>query len=204
VADQVQDKTQELVILAKGGDESALEQLCGVYAERVRRIVRLRMGSELRSKLESLDIVQDAMMSALRGLGDFNYRGEGSFLRWLSGIAENQIRENLDRLHSAKRNIRREVALEALAARPDGGARRSPRLAVATTPSVIFSRSEDLDKLERAMDALKPEYHEVVVLAKIEGLSYNEVATRLGRSPEAVGMLLSRAMLALTKTFEKL
>ena len=46
MADQVQDKTQELVILAKGGDESALEQLCGVYAERVRRIVRLRMGSE--------------------------------------------------------------------------------------------------------------------------------------------------------------
>ena len=204
MADQVQDKTQELVILAKGGDESALEQLCGVYAERVRRIVRLRMGSELRSKLESLDIVQDAMMSALRGLGDFSYRGEGSFLRWLSGIAENQIRENLDRLHAAKRDIRKEVALEALAARPGIDPRKAPSLAVATTPSVIFSRSEDLDKLERAIDALKPEHREVIVLAKIEGLSYNEVATHLGRSPEAVGMLLSRGMLALTKAFERL
>ena len=27
-------KTQELVILAKEGDEPALEQLCGVYGER--------------------------------------------------------------------------------------------------------------------------------------------------------------------------
>ena len=132
--DQVQDKTQQLVMLAKVGDESALEQLCGAYAERIRRIVRLRMGSELRSKLESLDIVQDAMMSALRGLGDFSYRGEGSFLRWLSGIAENQIREDLDRLHAAKRDIRKEVALEALAVHPDAGARRSPGLAMATTP----------------------------------------------------------------------
>jgi RNA polymerase sigma-70 factor (ECF subfamily) len=203
VADQVQDKTQELITLARGGDQSALDQLCGAYAERVRRIVRLRMGSELRSKLESLDIVQDAMMSALRGLGDFSYRGEGSFLRWLSGIAENQIRENLDRLHAAKRDIRKEVALEALAGHP-AGARRPVGPAVATTPSMIFSRREELDRLERAVDTLKPEHRQVIILAKIEGLSYNEVATCLGKSPEAVGMLLSRAMLALIKAFERL
>jgi len=58
-------KTQELVILAKEGDDSALEQLCRVYGERVRRIIRLRMGGELRSKLDSMDLVQDALLSAL-------------------------------------------------------------------------------------------------------------------------------------------
>ena len=36
------------------------------------------------------------------------------------------------------------------------------------------------------------------VLKRIEGLSYAEIAERLGKSPEAVGMLLSRAMTALT------
>ena len=107
-----QDKTQYLVIRAKEGDESARNQLCGAYVERVRRIVRLRMGSELRSKLESMDIVQDALMSALRDLKDFNYSNEGDFLRWLSGIAENQIRGNLDQFHAAKRDMRKEIPLE--------------------------------------------------------------------------------------------
>jgi RNA polymerase sigma-70 factor (ECF subfamily) len=203
VMNAVQDKTQELVMLAKEGDESALAQLCGAYAERIRRIIRLRMGAELRSKLESMDIVQDAMMAALRGLDRFTYRTEGDFLRWLCGIAENQIRGRLDQFHAAKRNIRREAPLDPGAAGTESRPRITAGLMVTTTPSVIFSRSEDLDRLERAMDALKPEYREVIVLAKVEGLSYQETAARLGKSPEAVGMLLSRAMLALIKAFER-
>jgi hypothetical protein len=52
-------KTQELITLAKGGDEPALELLCSVYGERVRRIIRLRMGAEIRPRLDSMDLVQD-------------------------------------------------------------------------------------------------------------------------------------------------
>jgi RNA polymerase sigma factor (sigma-70 family) len=51
------------------------------------------------------------------------------------------------------------------------------------------------------MDRLKPEYREVVVLAKIDGLSYEEIGDRLGKSVHAVGHLLSRAMAALTDIF---
>jgi hypothetical protein len=51
-------KTQELVALAKEGDKSALNDLYRVYAERVRWMVRFRMSRELRSKLESMDLVQ--------------------------------------------------------------------------------------------------------------------------------------------------
>ena len=47
-------KTQELVALAKEGDESALNRLYTVYAERVRWMVRFRMGKDLRAKLESM------------------------------------------------------------------------------------------------------------------------------------------------------
>ncbi|MHC4511392.1 MAG: RNA polymerase sigma factor [Planctomycetota bacterium] len=104
-------ETQELVVLAKGGDYSAQDRLYSAYGERVRRIVRLRMGSKLRSKLESMDLVQDVLMCALRDLGDFTYRNEGDFLRWLSRIAENRLRDNLDKLHSDKRDIRKEVSM---------------------------------------------------------------------------------------------
>ncbi len=96
-------KTQRMVTLAQAGDESALDRLCNVYGERVRRIVRMRMGGELRSKMESMDLVQDAFISALRSLENFTYRNEGDFLRWLSQIAENRLRDHVDKLHTNKR-----------------------------------------------------------------------------------------------------
>jgi len=61
-------KTQHLVALAKQGDPSALNQLCSVYGERVRRIIRLRLDRKFRPKLDSVDVVQDAPYPGLRWL----------------------------------------------------------------------------------------------------------------------------------------
>ena len=195
-------KTQHLVALAKDGDKSALNQLYSVYSERVRWMVRFRMGKELRSKLESMDMVQDTLIHALNDLDDFTYKNEGDFIRWLSTIAENVLRGNLKKLHTNKRDIRREVPLNNY--RPNAGSRlvENPGPIEVTTPSVIMSRKEDLCNLEKAIDQLKPKYREVIVLAKIDGLSYKDIGKRLGKSEDAVGMLLSRAMLALTNVFE--
>ncbi len=197
-------KTQHLVVLAKDGDKSALNQLYRVYAERVRRIVRLRMSKELRPKLDSMDLVQDALFSALEGIGEFTYKNEGDFLRWLSRIAQNALRDNLDKLHAAKRDIRKEVRLDNY--RPTTGAEfvGTPGAIEATTPSVIMSKKEHLDKLEKAIDELKPEYREVIVLTKLEGLSYREIGKRLSKSPDAVRMLVPSAMAELTTVFMRI
>ena len=194
-------KTQELVTLAKGGDEPALGQLCNVYGERVRRIIRLRMGREIRPRLDSMDLVQDALVSAPGGLKYFTYKNEGDFLRWLARIAQNELRDNLDKLYTEKRDIRKEVRLENYGPTTGGGFRGTPAPIEATTPSMIMSKKEDLDKLEKAIDQLKPDYREVIVLAKIDGLTYKEIADRLGKSIDSVGHLLSRAMVALTEIF---
>ncbi len=196
--------TQRLVALAKGGDRAALEQLCQVYGERVRRIVRFRMGGEIRSKLDSMDLVQDAFVLALEDLGDFTYRQEGDFLRWLSKIVENRIRDNAKKLHAGKRNIRKEVPLRNRAATAERSSAGAPGPVATTTPSVIVSNREDLDKLERAIDKLRPEYRKAIILRKIEGLSYKEIGDRLGKSIDAVGMLISRAMVALMSAFERI
>ena len=200
--DNFANRTQELVALAKDGNDSALNQLCNVYGERVHWIVRLRMGKELRSKLESMDLVQDVLFSALRDLGDFTYKDEGDFLRWLSKIAENRLRDNVDKLHADKRDIRKEVRLDNPGPTTGGRFFAVPGPIHATTPSVIMSRKEELEELAKAMDELKPEYKEVIVLAKIEELSYKEISDKLGKSNEAVRKLVSRAMAVLTSVFE--
>ena len=195
-------KTQHLIVLAKDGNGSALNQLYSIYTDRVRWMVRFRMGKELRSKLESMDMVQDTLIHALNDLDNFTYKSEGDFIRWLSTIAENVLRGNLKKLHTNKRDIRREVALKGYGANTGSRLVDNPVPIEATTPSVIVSKKEDLCNLEKAIDQLKPEYREVIVLAKIDGLSYKDIGKRLGKSEDAVGMLLSRAMLALTSVFE--
>jgi len=162
------------------------------------------MGGELRSKLESMDLAQDVFISALRDLGNFTYKNEGDFLRWLSKIAENRLRDHIDKLHANKRDIRKEVQLKSY--EPTTGDSFVVALGPidTTTPSAIMSKREDLARLAKALDALKPEYREVIVLTKIDGLSYKEIADRLGKSGDAVRMLVSRAIAALTGAFESI
>ena len=191
-------KTQHLVALAKEGNESALNQLCSVYGERVRRIIRFRLDQKLRSKLDSVDVVQDALILALGGLKDFTYRSEGDFLRWLSRIAENKLHDIFKKFHADKRDIRKEISFKQEGSNTDDWFYDAAGPVSITTPSVIMRKKEALDRLEKALDTLKPEYKEVIVLKKIEGLSHAEIADRLGKSTNAVPMLLFRAMAALT------
>jgi RNA polymerase sigma-70 factor (ECF subfamily) len=196
-------QTQYLVDLAKEGDEFALNQLCSIYGERVRRIIRLRLDQKLRPKLDSIDVVQDALILALGGLKDFTYKNEGDFLRWLSTIAENKLRDILDKFHADKRDVHKEIPFKKESRSTEGGSVGPVVPMRTTTPSVIACRKEALDKLERALDKLKPEYKQVIVLKKIEELSHAEIAERLGKNAGAVRMLLARAMAALTIAYSE-
>ncbi|MHC4121004.1 MAG: RNA polymerase sigma factor [Planctomycetota bacterium] len=192
-----------MVALAKEGDEPAIDQLCRIHGERVRRIIRFRLDTKLRPKLDSVDLVQDALILALGGLKDFTYRNEGDFLRWLSRIAENKLRDISKRFHADKRDIRKEISFKQEGSSTHGWFHGASEPIGTTTPSVIMRKKEALDRLEEALDTLKPEYKEVIMLKKIEGLSHVEIAERLNKSTNAVPMLLFRAMAALTIAYGK-
>lgn len=122
-------------------------------------------------------------------------------MRWVSKIVENRIRDNLGKLHADKRDIRKEIPLNNTSATQDTFAGISEPVD-STTPSLILSKGEGLNKLEKAISGLKPEYREVIILTRLEGLSHKQVGEKLGKSPDAVRMLLARAMSVLSRNFE--
>src|SRR6185436_18440399 len=101
--------TLDLLRRAQQGERPALERLLERYYERVRRIVRLRLGPSLRRRLESGDILQETFLAAVRNFARFELRDEGSFINWLAVLAENQIRDAADHHGAQKRAMLRQV-----------------------------------------------------------------------------------------------
>lgn len=116
-------------------------------------------------------------------------------------ITENRIRDHLEGFHADKRDIRRETPLDVSRQSSKDRFVRTVGPVDSTTPSIILSRGEELDRLERAMDKLTPEYRQVILLAKIEELSGPELAEKLGKTPGAARALLCRALVALSKAY---
>jgi len=192
-------RTLELVQRAQSGDPAALADLLARYQERVRALVRRRMGANLRKDLDSGDMVQEAMVEVLEGFERFEMRDETAFVRWLSTLVENRLRE-LARFHTAaKRDRGREVRIDGS---PSGErAAGVPELSDedAPTPSEVVSRRELGDRLAEALAQLEARHRDVLV-ARQAGASWDEVAERLGMpSGGAARMLHARARVALMK-----
>ena len=80
--------TLALIRFGKEGDEYALNTLFARYHKKVLRIVRLRLNPELRGrlKLQSMDIVQDVFLHALKKLPDFQLMGKALLFTGSAGL----------------------------------------------------------------------------------------------------------------------
>ncbi len=196
--------TQALLQRVQTGDEKALNELYNRYLMRVLAAVRARLGAELRGKLESWDVVQDALLASLKNVHSFDQTSEGAFLNWLAKVVENRIRDQLDYFRAEKRDHRLEKPLAGPRSAESCVPLDIPERSCVPTPSQVLILSEDLARLEKAMDQLPEESRELIVAVKIEGRTYHEIAQASGKSADAVRMQVNRALLALTKAFRVL
>ena len=189
----------------KGGDAKALNALFARYQERLLRIVRLRLNHELRERLrlQSMDILQDVFMHAFKKLPDFEPTSEGSFLHWLSRIAENAIRDHLDYAAASKRDTLAErsldqsllVSQEHLHLRdiiPDGGISPTQHMLKGSIKATVEDLLLELDEAER----------ELIIQRKIEGLTFGEMAVLVGKTEDAVRKHFNRSFQKLVNLAE--
>ena len=198
--------TATLLLHIQQGDEQAIDRLYRRYQDRVLTAVRYRLGRKLRQKVESADVVQDVLLGALKKVHSFDFRTEGAFLHYLNRLVENRIRDEARHWDAGKREIAKEQAFIGKRSDADGNP-LTLQDDHCPTPSSIVSAKEDYAMLEQAMDQLgesNPEYRDLIVTAKLEGMSYAEIADESEKSADAVRMQLRRAMVELTKIFRDL
>ena len=157
-------------------DEDAIRELTRRYNQRLYRIARGILGSDL----EAEDVVQDTYIHALAGLERF--RGQSALGTWLVRIA---INEALGRLRRKKPE-----ALDA------------PPAAPVADPETLMATAESREMLERAIDDLPDAFRSVFVARMVEGLSIDETADLFGLRPETVKTRVHRARVRLRASLE--
>lgn len=168
--------------------ELAFEQ----HRERLLSVIYLRMGRDLRTRMDPEDVLQEVAMEAMNSW--HTLEDEAAAGAWLVVLAKRKIARILrDQVGVAARDPRREQRVPTEFPMAD---RRSG-------PVTKADRKDQLALLGEAIERLSPNYREVILLCRIEGLSAKEVAARMDRSENAVHLLLSRALKKLAQEMKQ-
>ena len=161
-------------------EERSLAGWCVRHHARLLTRIRRMMGPEVREALESSDVLQSVVVSALRQF-PFPERESANLLGWMTTAARHRI------VDEARRQ--RERRIGPLTCEPLGGGDSSIATALA--------RHEGRAELACGLAELDADRRRVVELRTFEGHSWGGIALEFGRSEEAVRKLYHRALLQL-------
>ena len=191
---------EQLLSLARAGSGPVLGQLLELYRGYLALLARLQIGRRLQGKVDAADLVQEAFLEAHRHFAEFRGTVEAELVCWLRQILAGLLANVVRRYYGTHR---RDVRLELeLADELDRSSRVLGQSLVApgSTPSQRAARREQAVLLADALGRLPEDYREVIVLHHLEGLTFPEVACRLGRSVDSVKNLWARALAQLRRS----
>ena len=162
----------------------SFDQIYYKYEARVYNLV-LRLVNDPE---DAKDITQEAFINAYRGWKDF--RHDARVYTWLYTIAYN-LCKNWFKTRDRRRE-REPVSLDD-AIETDSGELSRDVADWRTAPESLLMSREWSAQIQKAVEALPPEYREILVLAQWEDLSYEEIARITGLSVPAVKTRLHRA-----------
>lgn len=162
-----QQMDHELVARVQRGDSAAFDLLVRKYQHRIVALV----GRYVSDWSECQDVAQEAFLRAYRALGSF--RGDAQFYTWLHRIAVNTAKNHL--VAHGRRPPTDDIDV-ADAEQYDAGA----RLRDNDTPERELMRHQMEQTVMRAVEALPEELRLAITLREVDGLSYEEIAQRMG------------------------
>lgn len=181
-------QTRNVMQLAQEGDSSALDSLFARNLPRLEAFLRVKCGAGIAARESVRDLAQSVCREVLEDIESLEWRGEKAFRSWLFLEASRKVLKRARAMSAAKRDVRREEAadseLDELAA----------SYATMMTPSRQLAAREEVALVEAALAELSPEQRDAVTMSRILGLSYDEIASELGKTASAVRGLVARGL----------
>jgi RNA polymerase sigma-70 factor, ECF subfamily len=199
----------ELIAKARAGEVDALGELCNLYRNYMRMVVRTGLGPKLRERVELSDVVQEALVEVIRQFPQFTGQNEAALVGWLRRLVGQKLAD-LGRYHSrAKRSGGGpDVPLDAAWDLPGGGdgsqgGKLLDMLALSqTSPSEAASKRELIVLLADALAALPEAEAEVLWLYHAENLSFEGIGERMGVSRKSIRGIWVRGLKTLKRTLD--
>jgi RNA polymerase sigma-70 factor (ECF subfamily) len=157
---------QELVRRVQRGDSAAFDLLVRKYQHRIVGLI----GRYVSDWSECQDVAQETFLRAYRALGKF--RGDAQFYTWLHRIAVNTAKNHL--VSSNRRPPTDDIDIEDAEQYASG-----LRLRDNDTPERELMRQQLEQTVMRAVEALPDELRVAITLREVDGLSYEEIATKM-------------------------
>lgn len=186
------DESDALLARARGGDRSALQELIARNRQRLERTVEARLGSALRSKIRSSDILQSTYVDVLLSVEGFQGETDEDFSNWLVRVLENNIRDKSRYFRARKRDRTLEVDED-----PEEAGRQP-------TPSSEAEWTEEILLIGQAMQRLPEDYLRVLFLHMRPDHDHKRIGRLMNRSEGASRVLLARARAALLLELDRL
>lgn len=175
---------EDLVRIAQSGDSRAFDELVDRYRDKVYRL----SFKILRHEEDAAESLQDAFLSAYRGIK--NFKAESTFSTWLYRIATNAA------LMKYRRRRAGHISLDQSQSSEDGAEPMQLR-DWSALPAEDLLNDELREVMQQGVDRLPEDLRTVFLLRDIEELSNAEVADTLELSVAAVKSRLHRARLQL-------
>jgi RNA polymerase sigma-70 factor, ECF subfamily len=168
------------------GFSEALGQILQAYRPYLMEIARREMDQALRAKGGASDLVQETFLDATRHFSHFHGVSSSQLRAWLRCLLLHRLSKQRRRFcKTRKRKIDRECRLEEV---------DTASLAAGPTPSQVVSASEQRERFQRAIEALPDDYRLVLQLRYQEGLTFEAIGPRMGRTANAVRLLWLRVV----------
>jgi RNA polymerase sigma factor (sigma-70 family) len=180
------DPDVRLMLRVQAGDQGAFQDLFRKWSPRILQYTRRFVGSDAQAE----EVTQDAFVQVFRFR--HRYRPQSRLATWIYTIATNLC---LNELRRPERQLRVDLWERwDDEASPEGPPLPDPHMPTAEEGA---STRELSRRLEAAVADLPPKQRAALLLSRVDGLAYRDVATALGCSEGAVKALLFRATQAL-------
>jgi RNA polymerase sigma-70 factor (ECF subfamily) len=165
-------EAEELSLLtrARSGEREAFRE---IVVRHQRKVYAVALGI-VKDRDLAWDVSQEAMVRVHQHLPEF--KGDSSLSTWILRIATHVAIDAVRKERASAKDDIDEVRESDL----EGGGEGILSTALGTNPQENALRKEMLSKIQEALGELPEKHRTILVLRELEGLSYEELAERLG------------------------
>jgi RNA polymerase sigma-70 factor (ECF subfamily) len=167
------EEEREVIRRVQEGDRKAFQELVNAYK---RKAYYVAMGF-VNNHEDALDLSQDAFVKAFKAIKTFDLNSP--FFPWFYKIIKNHclnyIKKSARVRNDSLEELEEEQFMQFHEERPD--------------PREQFSQSQQREQLWEAIERLKPDFREIIIMKHFHNLSYKEIADALNIP---IGTVMSR------------